>query len=195
MTTRLPVEYPQSVLTLSAEPCKRPDDVGSPPVERLVYPTADQMRSRRKRGHGTVADRLARLYAVEPTGCWRWLGSHTTAGYGHFSIASVYYQAHCLMYILHAGAVPTETLDHLCRNRWCVNPSHLEPVSHRENIRRGIRVRLTPTTVEQIHRLRAKGLTQRAIGDLLNVHRSTVCRVLAGQRWPEYAPYRAESVA
>ena len=47
--------------------------------------------------------------------------------------------AHKLMYEVHIGAVPDGlVLDHLCRNRACVNPWHLEPVSHQTNILRGV---------------------------------------------------------
>lgn len=69
--------------------------------------------------------------------CWVWNGKVTKDGYGQakFQGHSVY--AHRLVYELVIGPIETETLDHLCRNRLCANPRHLEPVSNRENILRG----------------------------------------------------------
>jgi len=76
------------------------------------------------------------------TPCWIWLGS-TFLGrrgktrYGQFWKVRLV-SAHRVSYELCVGAIPTGlTLDHLCRNTLCVNPSHLEPVSMRENILRG----------------------------------------------------------
>lgn len=154
----------------------------------LTYPTADELRA------GSGARRLMSRYVVEPNGCWRWTRGRTTAGYGHLSIRKVYYQAHRLMYILHRGPVTTFALDHLCRNRWCVNPWHLEPVTHQENVRRGRGTRLNPERVALIHELSDAGYSLRQIGRLMTVDHTTVYRVLSGERWTEYAPAK-EGVA
>ena len=73
-----------------------------------------------------------------PDECWPWLGSRVD-GYGSINIGSGRTRrAHQVAFDLTNGAVPDGLeLDHLCRNPWCVNPSHLEPVTHRENILRG----------------------------------------------------------
>src|SRR5580698_2584776 len=75
---------------------------------------------------------------VEKTeSCWNWKGGKTN-GYGCFQIAKVNFRAHRLAYELLRGPIPTGLhLDHLCRNRSCVNPDHLEPVTQRENTLRG----------------------------------------------------------
>lgn len=69
--------------------------------------------------------------------CWLWTGSLTESGYGRFSIggrAGTVVRAHRFSYEMHVGAIPAGLdLDHLCRVRRCVNPSHLEPVTRREN--------------------------------------------------------------
>lgn len=72
-----------------------------------------------------------------PEVCWPWLAC-TCRGYGHFGAFGRQVQAHRLSYELTRGEIPAGlTLDHLCRNRSCVNPAHLEPVSRGENVLRG----------------------------------------------------------
>jgi hypothetical protein len=66
-------------------------------------------------------------------GCWEWMGGKQWGGYGLFRGAC----AHRLFYELLVGPIPAGLeIDHLCRNRSCVRPTHLEPVTHLENMRR-----------------------------------------------------------
>lgn len=81
---------------------------------------------------------------VEKTadGCWDWKGSIAPGGYGKFTVEKNLvrkcFNAHRWAYEYFIGKIPAGlTLDHLCRNRKCVNPSHLEPVTIRENLLRG----------------------------------------------------------
>jgi hypothetical protein len=67
-------------------------------------------------------------------GCWEWHGYHDRDGYSGVSGGHL----HRKVYEDLVGPIPEGlTIDHLCRNRGCVNPEHLEPVTHRENCRRG----------------------------------------------------------
>jgi len=71
-------------------------------------------------------------------GCWNWTAALTSSGYGKFMIQRVSSVAHRLSYTWLVGEIPEGLdLDHLCRNRRCVNPIHLEPVTRRENLLRG----------------------------------------------------------
>ena len=81
------------------------------------------------------------LAKVEPLadGCWRWTGSRIPNGYGNFrGYESRMVMAHRFAYEEFVGPIPDGLqIDHLCRNKWCVNPEHLEPVTNRENQLRG----------------------------------------------------------
>jgi hypothetical protein len=70
--------------------------------------------------------------------CWFWSAA-TSHGYGLFWNGERLVKAHNFAYSL-TGNIITEglELDHLCRNRSCVNPAHLEPVTRKENMRRGL---------------------------------------------------------
>lgn len=72
-------------------------------------------------------------------GCWEWTGSKTAQGYGNVRLPTgTNGYAHRVAYTLAIGEIPAgKVLDHLCRNRSCVRPDHLEPVSQRENVLRG----------------------------------------------------------
>lgn len=77
--------------------------------------------------------------------CWLWLGTINRAGYGRaWDGARSGRQAHRVVYEQLIGPVPDDLdLDHLCRVRLCVRPSHVEPVTHAENIRRAKEARVS----------------------------------------------------
>ncbi len=78
---------------------------------------------------------LLRHREVTTAGCWEWTGARNPTGYGHMNYRSGY--PHRVAYELMVGPIPKGlTIDHLCRNRACFNPQHLEAVSLRENIMR-----------------------------------------------------------
>jgi hypothetical protein len=105
----------------------------------------------------------------EASECWEWLAARTGTGYGNFYAGTVEGRkvnrpAHRVAYELALGPIPEGlVLDHLCRNRACVNPAHLEPVTNAENLRRGARGRLV-THCPQGHELSGDNLRPRNDG-------------------------------
>lgn len=89
----------------------------------------------------TAAQRFYALVRVPsaPDGCLEWQGYRQALGYGRFRVAGQKVLAHRFAYELLVGPIPEGlSLDHLCRNPSCVNPMHLEPVTHQVNCLRGV---------------------------------------------------------
>lgn len=88
-------------------------------------------------------ERISRQVAIDDAmGCWLWTGSSDQRGYGAISVAGRTHNVYRLAYELLCEPVPTGLeLDHLCRTPACLNPDHLEPVTHAENMRRAAAVR------------------------------------------------------
>ena len=82
------------------------------------------------------------LWLVAENGCWNWHSYDAREGYGRIMVNLRSFYAHRWMYERLIGPIPAGLqIDHLCRNRRCVNPDHLEPVTHQENARRGVAAR------------------------------------------------------
>jgi HNH endonuclease len=90
----------------------------------------------------TLQQRFDEKWIPEPnSGCWLWLGASTEGDprydYGVIRVEGRTVRAHRVSYELARGPVPNRLeLDHICRNSYCVNPDHLEAVTHEENLRR-----------------------------------------------------------
>lgn len=103
----------------------------SQPINESAEPLASRLRRR-----------ISKNSAVSASGCWEWRKSVDSDGYGRTDLSKGALrrtcQAHRVSYAVYRGPIPDGlTIDHLCRNRRCVNPDHLEAVSGRENTLRG----------------------------------------------------------
>lgn len=89
----------------------------------------------------TIEQRLRAAARLNPeTDCWEWraaIADPTGTSYGGITVDGKRYQAHRLAYETWVGPIPEGLeIDHLCRVRACINPDHLEVVTHAENMRR-----------------------------------------------------------
>lgn len=97
----------------------------------------------------TEGERIQRKIQVNEDGCWIWQGKLNNLGYGTYKRKS----AHRMVYQYYKGAVPEGLeLDHLCREPSCVNPDHLEAVTHQVNMSRGFTGRAEH--LAKMHRLK-----------------------------------------
>lgn len=111
--------------------------------------------------HPKVLVRLFSKVKVTDTGCWEFTGNRIADGYGglHLSIGGTRHtaRAHRVAYIVFQGPIPDGMdLDHLCSNRLCVNPEHLEAVPHRTNVLRGRRGGSGESGYIGVRRMRSK---------------------------------------
>ena len=94
-------------------------------------------RDMKSYGDHRMACLLARTTQT-PDGCWLWAGSQAGAGYGYAWWGGRLGYTHRWSYAYYKGPIPTDCeVDHLCKQRLCLNPAHLEAVPHRINIWRG----------------------------------------------------------
>lgn len=96
---------------------------------------------------------------IKITDCWEWQGWINRAGYGELTIAGIKWRAHRWFYKFYKGEIPEGLdLDHLCANKRCVNPEHLEAVPHQVNIKRAYDRMPRKTHCHNGHALEGKNL-------------------------------------
>jgi HNH endonuclease len=95
----------------------------------------------------SIRERILNNISPEPnSGCWLWLGTCNRDGYSRLTIGDQtkksgirHASGHRISYEAFVGPIPTGLdIDHLCRVRCCVNPAHLEPVTTKVNVQRGV---------------------------------------------------------
>lgn len=85
-----------------------------------------------------IAQRLWAKTVPTEDGCWNWTGGIDPTGYGRISAGGTMGYTHRVAVELFHGPIPDGMdVDHLCRNRACCNPAHLEVVTRQENLLRG----------------------------------------------------------
>lgn len=119
-----------------------------------------------------------------PNGCIVWIGRLNRDGYGQSQRRSPkIHLAHRLAYFVKHGHLPKE-IDHICRNRACVNPDHLQEVSHTENMRRGAvgNVNRNKTHCPNGHPLSGKNLRIAISGGYAR-RKCRTCEAYWNKRW------------
>jgi len=131
-----------------------------------------------------LTKRQRKRYRINPkTGCWEWLGYIDKKGYaigrGNKGVTIYAYRQ---SYIESKGPIPEDCeVDHRCRNRRCINPEHLEAVTHAVNVQRG---RVAKLTEEDVDFIRAnRGILAKQLAQQFNVHKETIYRVRRADTW------------
>jgi len=133
-------------------------------------------------------DGVERWVVDQETGCWLWQTCYMGKGYGGLWTGLKTEAAHRWVYENMVGPIPEGLeLDHLYRKRACVNPLHLEPVTHIVNKRRGIRVILTEDDVREIRRLRETGVKYRVLAEQFGVSMGNIHPILTRKIWKDVA--------
>lgn len=159
------------------------------------------------RGIRNKTDDLLEMYDVEAfTGCWLWLGTVDTNGYGHCSLRGRRVSAHRLFFAQHKHPIPAGLcVCHTCDTPSCVNPDHLwlgtRGANNADMTRKGRHGRANARmTAKQVRVLRAIPQRlrpeQKTLAAIFAVSRSTISEILGGKRWrTKEAGWHADSSA
>jgi hypothetical protein len=127
------------------------------------------------------------------TGCWFWIGAQNQDGYGLFWVGDRSTSAHRTSYAMHVGPIPDDKdICHRCDQPSCVNPDHLFPGTHAENMRDMMRkgrgssrigemnghARLTVDGVQRIRDMGAVGYPPKHMAAMFGIHVTQVRRVI-----------------
>lgn len=134
--------------------------------------------------------KLHSRYSILPSeqgGCWIWLRGFDVRGYPQ----PIYYKGknivpYKVLYQEEYGiSLEGKEIDHTCRNRRCVNPEHLEIVTHTTNIRRRSITKLSMPQAREIRELYSKGTGQNLLARLYGVTQSVISEIVNNKAWQE----------
>lgn len=136
---------------------------------------------------GWKIDRINPLFHFENRGhktdCWIW-AKGLRGGYGVIRREGKNQVAHSYFWKRVYGEISEGLeLDHVCRIRSCINPSHLEAVTHEENCRRRPETILTESMVAEIRRLRIQGMRGVDLAQKYGVTKFTISKIIRGKMW------------
>ncbi len=136
------------------------------------------------RGKGKPRLKGPQYQIDDKTGCWIWQNYCDKKGYGVIRLQGKLIKAHRYFFEKFREPIPEGyQLDHLCRNKSCVNPDHLEIVTSAENSRRGLNTKLSREQVQFIKSECNKGVIQRQLAFSLGVSPCTVNCIVKGRTW------------
>lgn len=131
------VVHPQAIRSCTFDGCDRSHEAqGLCHGHRAQTKRGGELRPLRRQVRGTSEERFETY--IDRTGeCWEWTGGVSDNGYGQMKHNGATVSAHRYAYERQNGPIPVDLqIDHLCRNRRCANPDHLEAVTQEENLRR-----------------------------------------------------------
>lgn len=169
--------------------CGLPAPIAKKTYSRFGYRKGDQLRFRSGHNACTSEPFKAQAYLVDrDTGCWVWQRYVAPDGYGRMGRSGKKRLAHRVYYERAKGEIPQGFhVDHLCGNRKCVNPDHLEAVTPAENQWRRSVVKLTKCDIPIIRARLERGEDCQVVANDYGVSRATIYNIRSGYAWKSVA--------